>query len=48
MAINDFIKIDGKKYKVVADGWSPSVARFRADTVGLTGKTIIVDLTNSN
>lgn len=48
MAINDYIKIDGKKYKVMADGWSPAIARFRTDGVGLTGKTIIVDLTNSS
>lgn len=47
MAINTYVQINGKKYKVMADGWEPENDRQRTYDVGLTGKSIIIDLTNS-
>ena len=48
MAVNDYITLDGKRYKVVASGYQPTTDRQRTYTVGLTGKTIVQDFTVQN
>jgi len=48
MAFNDYITLNEKKYKVVADGYQPTVDRQRVYTTGLTGKTIVQDFTVLN
>ena len=48
MPYYDYAQLNGKKYKIQADGWEPSYGRFRSVSVGLTGKTIITDLTPTN
>ncbi len=45
MAFQQYIKIDGKKYKVMADLYTPVRQRQRVVSLGLTGKTIIQDFT---
>ncbi|MCP4361346.1 MAG: hypothetical protein GY796_25330 [Chloroflexi bacterium] len=51
MAFQDYILLDGKKYKVVdmpgGESYQPIHDRFRRYTVGLTGLSIIQDLTPS-
>jgi len=48
MTTQKYIILDGKQYAVMHDGWEPVIGRQRVTRVGLTGKTIIQDLTVSN
>lgn len=41
----DYILLDGKKYKIVAEGYEPVINRQRVYKVGLTGLTLIQDFT---
>jgi hypothetical protein len=49
MAINHYIQLDGKKYRVIDDGkWAPVFDRQKTYNVGLTGKSILQDFTRSD
>lgn len=49
MAFQYYIKLDGKKYKILDDGqWRPTIERPRTYQVGLTGLSIIQDFTVSS
>lgn len=48
---NDYISLDGKKYKVADlddSSWKPAYKRQKVYGIGLTGKTIIQDFTVSD
>jgi hypothetical protein len=48
MAVNDYIELDGKRYKVAADLYEPGEDALRTHTIGLTAKTIIQDFSVAN
>ena len=48
MAWNDYITLDGKRYKVMEVLYEPTLNRQRTYQVGLTGKTLIQDFTTAN
>ncbi len=45
MAFQNYIVINGLRYKVSADGYEPGYDILRTHTIGLTAKTIVQDFT---
>ncbi|MFC1975040.1 hypothetical protein ACFLXQ_01420 [Chloroflexota bacterium] len=45
MAFQNYIVLNGLRYKVSADGYEPGYDILRTHTVGLTAKTIVQDFT---
>lgn len=44
-SMNDYIVLDGKRYKVSAGLYQPITSRIRSISTSLTGKTIVQDFT---